>query len=171
VVVAATRETAISAYKVWRSPAAGELIDDDVPPCWRENRLFFATPEALRDLDPSHLDGPSVAGLLLLDLQFLVHKARSFDPRSLRGRRKKAGAQIGDWATTPKTYRVQHDRPQFVADFRARCTRDGWSPPLIIFAGQPAKSLNTDPALSPYCLEAFWFVDGETFGCWDGSDE
>jgi hypothetical protein len=172
VVVAATREMAASVFKIWHYPEEEKFIDAAVvPPRWRAKRFLFTTPEALRDLDPAQIDGPSIAGLLLLDLQFLVHKARAFDTRSFRVRRKKAVAEDDDHSFDAKPFRVHHDRPQFIADFRGRCAREGWSPPLVIFAGSPAKSLNTDAALSAYGLEALWFIDGSTFGCWEASDD
>jgi len=150
VVISATCGMAASVYKLWHFPEGDEYVSPaKVPPYWRTQRLLFTTPEGLRDIGPAQIDGASIAGLLLLDLQFNVHMAR--------------GMESGN-------FYVQHDRPQFIVDFRARCAREDWSPPLLIFAKKPAKALNTDAAPSPYCLEALWFVNGETFCCAEADD-
>ena len=79
-----------------------------------------------------------VAGILVVDTLCHIHKARD---RYIRG------------------YGV-NDRPQRIANFRANLACASWQPPLIFFTSRPAKSLNTNPMLSPYCLDAWWFVDG-----------
>ena len=108
------------------------------PRYWDRGNVIFTTPEGLGDLSRDGIDGGSVAGILLVDTLCHVHKARN---RVFRG------------------YGV-NDRPQRIANFRADLACGDWQPPFLFFTSRPAKSVNTHPMLSPYCLNAWWFVDG-----------
>jgi hypothetical protein len=61
----------------------------------------------------------------------------------------------------------RNDRPQHVVNFRAALAVDGWQPPLLLLTTRPAKAVNTDVVARAFCLNAFRFIVGDTFGCWD----
>jgi hypothetical protein len=63
--------------------------------------------------------------------------------------------------------KFHNDRPQHVVNFRAALDRDGWQPPLLLLTGQPAKAVNTEVVARAFCLNAFQFIAGDLFGCWD----
>jgi hypothetical protein len=109
-----------------------------VPELWQQGNVVFTTPEGLR-LWQREVAGPArVAGILMVDTLCHVHKARD--------------AYFEGYGV--------HDRPQRVADFRADMAADGNPPPLFVLTKRLAKSVNTRPMLSAYCLDAWWFVDG-----------
>ena len=89
-------------------------------------------------------DEIDVAGIILLDLQCMVHRARGFNNGN---------------------FRVCHDRPQLIVDFRSCLSVGQWAPPLIFLSQKPAKSVSTITMQRAYCLEAFHFVDGKTLRC------
>lgn len=109
------------------------------PPYWLAGNTVFTTPEGLRVYGKERGSEDSIAAILLVDPLCHVHKARGPVGRGF----------------------VFHDRPQCIVDFRAGCSIDGWLPPFFVLVQHPAKSINTDPMLSPYCLEAWWYLDGE----------
>src|SRR3989304_5693266 len=141
VVICATRKMNAVLYADWKLDRTSFVPPQRVPTYWATSRLLFSTPEGLPKIDKSALDGhPGVAGLILLDMMCFVHKARSM--------------------TTRYNFHVNNDRPQHIANFSARLSHDGWQPPLIVCIENPAKSVWTTDMLSPYCLDAWWFVDG-----------
>ena len=60
-----------------------------------------------------------------------------------------------------------NDRPQHVVNFRAALDADGWQPPLLLLTSEPAKAINTEIVARAFCLNAFRFIAGNSFGCWD----
>lgn len=146
VAVPATRWAAALVHRRWRDPFDDSYLDaKKAASAWTANKVTFCLPESL-----SHLlltikaKGIAVAGVLLLDLDCVIHKARGF--------------RNGD-------FRVRHDRPQLIVDFRAGLSEYRWTPPLICLSGKPAKSVPTDSMRRTYCLEAFLFIDGRTVRC------
>ena len=139
VVVLPTKQIAGEFYARWHS-VNGTSSFGKVPNTWQSERLIFAQPESLKLVAETIADfNIAIAGILVLDPHCMIHKARGFRKGN---------------------YRVRNDRPQLIADFRAHLAQGTWSPPLVFFAKQPAKSINTDAMLGPYCLEAFRYVDG-----------
>ena len=108
------------------------------PEFWDYGNATITTPEGLRRYSRQMTGLRPVAGIVLIDISCNVHRAR--------------GEKGTPWA--------RNDRPQRVADFRADCALGGWRPPLLLFTAKPAKSVNTCPMLSPYCLDGWWFVEG-----------
>lgn len=100
--------------------------------------VVVTTPEELPELSKTIDD---VAGILVLDYACHIHKCRGNAYRS---------------------FQTSNDRPQKIVDFRMRFRVGDWSPPFMIFTNRKAISVNTQPMLSPYCLEAFRYVDGRT---------
>ncbi len=88
-----------------------------------------------------------VAGVIILDPPCLLYKARG---------------GTDSWGRIHRS-----DRPQHVVNFRAALDFDGWQPPLLLLTTNPAKAVNTDVVARAFCLNAFRFVAGESFDCWD----
>jgi len=144
VLVAATEKMAAVIVQRWflsqtvdRIPLAALEIPKS------QGNILLCTPESLSNLDSRHRQ--MIAGLLLIDMLCNVHEARGIK--------------------TPGGFRVQHDRPQFVANFRGSLLEDGWTPPFLILTQKPAKAVWTDTVARAYCLDALWFVDGRTLLC------
>lgn len=108
------------------------------PRYWQRGNAVYTTPEGLYSYAKDRSPETRTAGILLVDTLCHVHMARGED-------------RLG-WNV--------NDRPQRIADFRADVTVDGWAPPLLLLTRKPAKSVNTASMVSPYCLNAWWFVDG-----------
>ena len=104
----------------------------------RGGNVVIATPEELPDLSDSI---ENVAGILVFDFACHIHKCRG---------------------NAYRNFRSANDRPQKIVDFRMRFRVGDWSPPFMVFTNRKAISVNTQPMLSPYCLEAFRYVDGRT---------
>lgn len=127
-------------YNLWRGLEESDTIPvKKLPPFWTANKLVFTTPEKLRLVLREVLENHwSVGGIILVDLECNIHLARG-----------------NQW--------VRNDRPQHIVDFRASLTRMGWAPPLLVITQGLARSVNTEPMRSAYCLEAWWYVDGSAF--------
>ena len=100
--------------------------------------VVVATPEELPELSAAI---ENVAGILVHDYACHIHKCRGNGYRS---------------------FRAANDRPQKIVDFRMQFRIGQWSPPFLLFTNRKAISVNTLPMLSPYCLEAFRYIDGQT---------
>jgi hypothetical protein len=61
----------------------------------------------------------------------------------------------------------RNDRPQHVVNFRAALDAGGWQPPLLLLTERPAKSVTTVDVARAFCLNAFRFIAGDFFACWD----
>jgi hypothetical protein len=121
-------------------------LSNDSP--WRSRKVWVAIPEDLKQLLPiarGLVHG--LAGLIIFDPECIIYKARG-------GR---------DWWGTVH----RNDRPQHVVNFRAALDVDGWQPPLILLTTKPAKAVNTTIVARVFCLNAFRFISGDSFGCWD----
>jgi len=146
IVITATKKMNAVLFAEWQLQRTSFIPLNRVPTYWTASQLIFAPPEGLGKIDNRELlKDPGVAGLILLDMQCFVHKARSM--------------------TTRYNFKVQNDRPQLIANFRSRLCREGWLPPLMFWTEKPAKSVWTTDMLSPYCLDAWWFVDGQSLSC------
>lgn len=134
-----------SAAGRWIVVSSSKQVDAELQYFWQSENLGkahcaieFTTPELLSQIKTSHAD---VAGILVIDFACHIHKCRGY----LLNRFGKA-----------------HDRPQKIVDFRVSQKVGQWSPPIIFFTPKPAISVNTHNMLSPYCLEAFRYIDGRT---------
>lgn len=138
-VVSSTRKTAAVVRQKWDGQVP--FVDPrTVPDYWESDRLMFAVPETLDVVrDEVAAAGVSVAGIIVLDMFCTIHKARGFENRG---------------------FRVQHDRPELIVNFRSSLSHGCWSPPLIFCVQKPAKAVGTNSMLSPYCLETFRYIDG-----------
>jgi len=146
IIVPSTRSSAAAVYQRWLdSIDVWDVDPKDVPSSWHGDNVIFCLPESLGQLTTELTDEKvDVAGIILLDFQCVVHKARGFNN--------------GD-------FRVRHDRPQLIVDFRSRLSIGNWAPPLILISQKPAKSVSTNSMQRAYCLEAFRFIDGKTLRC------
>jgi hypothetical protein len=140
-VIAATKKMAAVIAQKWITPSERLIAVTTLRLPETRNNITLATPESLKRISGG--DRSCVAGLILIDTLCNVHLARSM-PR--RGR-----------------FVIHNDRPQLIADFRNSLSTEGWAPPLIILTQQPAKSEWTSDIARTYCLEGFWFIDGQTF--------
>lgn len=141
VVIAATKIMAAVIAQQWITPSERRLAVTTLElPKTRKN-ITLTTPESLK-----RIAGEAtccVAGLILVDMLCYVHRARNM-PRRRR-------------------FVVRNDRPQMIADFRNSLCIHGWVPPLIILTRERAKSVYTSSIARAYCLDGFWFIDGQTF--------
>ncbi len=146
IIVPSTRSFAAVIYQRWLDSSDDWYVDStQVPNIWRGDNITFCLPESLSLLAAKmKVERTDVAGIVLIDPQCIMHRARGF--------------HNGD-------FRVRHDRPQLITDFRSRLAIGGWSPPLVFFSTKPAKSVPTDSIRSVYCLEALYFLDGATLRC------
>lgn len=141
VVVPATRCLADVAYQIWME---NSTMSPSKKPClmWHSDQVTFCVPEQLNDLYAS-IDG-AIAGIILLDPNCIVHRGRSFGSGK---------------------YRIVHDRPQLIVDFRAKLAVGQWSPPLMIMSLHKAAAVATDAVARIYGLEAMNFVEGSSLRC------
>lgn len=136
IVVLSSKAAAESTYR--------RITDDHTttrpPSVWDVGQILYCVPESLKQL--RNVVNPSqIAGIVVLDINCQIHKARGFYSNN---------------------FRVAHDRPQMIVDYRASLTEDGWTPPLVFLAKKPAKSINTEPIVRTYCMEAMKYLDGQT---------
>ncbi len=115
---------------------------------WRSRKVWFAVPADLKHLLPfAKKVEPGVAGLIVLDPPCITYKAR---------------CQTDSWG-----HRHRNDRPQHVVNFRAEFDFEGWQPPLLLLTDRPAKAVNTQVVARALCLNAFRFISGDSFACWE----
>jgi len=100
--------------------------------------VMIATPEELPRLEDSI---EALAGVFVFDYACHIHKC---------------------CGNAFRRFQSANDRPQKIVDFRMGFRVGQWSPPLVFFTNRKAISVNTIPMLSPYCLEAFRYIDGRT---------
>ena len=108
-------------------------LEHSLPP-----NVTVATPEELPRLGDS-IECP--AGIFIFDYACHIHKCRG---------------------NSFRRFKSANDRPQKIADFRMKFRIRDWSPPLFLLTNRKALAVNTIPMLSPYCLEAFRYIDGQT---------
>lgn len=146
IVVPSTKKCSAAIRQRWLNDDSVSYIDPKkVPDIWCSEKATFCVPESLHELGRSlEHDGTKIAAIVLIDNYCRVHAARGFNNGN---------------------FRVQHDRPQLIVNFRARLSDDGWMPPLVIFTEKAAKSTPTLQMQRVYCLDTFVFVDGATLRC------
>jgi hypothetical protein len=148
VVVPHSRELARELFDEWPHTDHVTERPKSTNSMWRSRKVWTAIPEDLKQLLPlARTVVGGVAGVIVLDPQCIMYKAR--------------GGTDG-WG---KWHR--NNRPQHVVNFRAALNADGWQPPLLLLTTKPAKSVNTEVVARALCLNAFKFMAGESFGCWD----
>jgi hypothetical protein len=54
-----------------------------------------------------------------------------------------------------------------VCDFRAAVGVADWEPPLLLLTARPVGAVDHRRAAEGYALEAFEFVAGDSFACWE----
>ncbi len=108
------------------------------PDWWTAGCVTVTTPEKIKRIDSSALNGRPVMAVAAVDPRCVIHLARGPNRRGY----------------------ANNDRPRHIATFRARHSRGAWTPPMFVFTEVPAKSLSTDQMLAPFALEAWWFLDG-----------
>ena len=139
IILGSSKKVARSIYR-WQTGYLEQSPALQAPLYWRRGTGIFTTPEGLGRFKKDCAVTTSVAGIILIDTLCHVHKAR------------------GQTLDT----RAFGDRPQRIADFRAEVGTIDWLPPFFLFTTKPAKSVNTSTMLSPYCLDGWWFLDGQT---------
>jgi len=142
VIVLSTQKMAAAFYQRWLNDSGIHFVKPkDVPPIWKSKRLHFTVPERLSDLADVLLAADSnVAGVIILDLFCIIHQPR----------------------INSQKCRVIRDRSEYVTEFRSRLHSECGAPPLLFLSQKPAKSVNTQKLLGPYCLDALQFVNGAT---------
>ncbi len=121
----------------WVVVPSSKMVKEKLVDFGVANNVQVATPEELSTLSTSM---ENLAGILIFDYACHIHKCRGSFSR----------------------HQTANDRPQKVVDFRMKFRLGDWSPPVFIFTNRKAISVNTEPMLSPYCLEAFRYIDGMT---------
>jgi len=144
IIVAATKKMAAVFVQQWFRAGQGDRVAITTLklPKVHQN-IILATPESLRRLGAA--ERCNIAGIVVVDMLCHIHKARG-------------GIQNG-------TFFASNDRPQQIANFRNSVAIDGWLPPLLFVTEKPAKSVTTDAVARAYCLDAWWFVDGNSLRC------
>lgn len=144
ITVPATRHLAESAYQQWFED---EMLRDsgEATAMWHDDLVTFCVPERLRELGSEIIaqDIP-VAGIILLDPNCIVHRGRGFG----KGR-----------------FRVAHDRPQLLVNFRSKLAVGKWCPPLIFMSMRKAAAVSTASIARVFGLEAMHFIEGTTLRC------
>jgi len=153
IIVPATRCLAEIAYKQWFED--GSSFSD--PKCkrraglntatamWHDDLVTFCVPEKLDELGRAIVDQDSaVAGIVLLDPNCIVHRGRGFGKGN---------------------YRITHDRPQLIVNFRSNLAVGNWSPPLVVMSLHRAAAVSTADVTRVYMLEAMHFIDGSSVNC------
>ncbi len=142
VIVPATNRLSEMAFEQWFSDSDRSLAS---PTLWHDNIVSFCVPERLNELRTELPDvNAIVAGVIVLDPQCFVHRGRSF--------------QNGN-------YRIVHDRPQMIVNFRSAFAIGSWSPPFIQMTCKRAAAVATETVARIYCLETMHCIDGTSIGC------
>ncbi len=144
VVVPATNRLSEMAFEQWFSD-----LDSDrslaSPTFWHDDLVSFCVPERLNELRTELLEtSVNIAGVIVLDTQSFVHRGRAF--------------QNGN-------FRIVHDRPQMIVDFRAAFAIGKWSPPFFQMTCKRAAAVATETVARIYCLETMHCLDGTSLGC------
>jgi hypothetical protein len=148
VVVPHSRDLACEMFAKWpHSDYVTERPSSDNS-AWRSRKVWVAIPEDLKQLLPlAQALEPGLAGVIILDPQCIMYRARG---------------GTDSWGKVHC-----NNRPQHVVNFRAALDSDGWQPPLLLLTEKQAKAVNTDVVARAFCLNAFRFIAGATFNCWD----
>jgi len=144
IIVPATRCLAEIAYQQWFEEDS--LTDDaKATTMWHDELVTFCVPERLNELGHAIIEqNVPVAGIILLDPNCIVHRGRGFE----NGR-----------------FRVTHDRPQLIVNFRSKLAVGNWCPPLIIMSIHKAAAVSAADVTRIYGLEAMHFIDGLSLNC------
>ena len=94
-------------------------------------------------------DPLGVAGILVLDPACNLHRSRG--------------------GTLSNGRQMFNDRPQHVVNFRTALAAEGWQPPLLLLTTRQASAFVSEDVARAYCLEAFRFISGDSFACWEES--
>ena len=157
VVVPLGREKSTELRTCWPHPDQVANQPTKEVAVWRSRKVWVAIPEDLKKILPlARTIRAGVAGIIVLDPPCLLYRSR------------------GGTDARGKFHR--NDRPQHVVNFRAALGSDGWQPPLLLLTTNPAKAVNTEVVARAFCLNAFRFIAGNSFACWDvpierGTDE
>ncbi len=149
VVVPLGRERAVELRTGWPHP--DHIVDHprSGAAVWRSRKVWVAIPEDLKLLLPfAKCVEAGVAGVIVLDPPCLMYK--------------RAG-----WETDVRGRTYGNDRPQHVVNFRASLDIDGWQPPLLLLTTRLAMSVDPNVVARAFCLDAFRFIAGDSFGCWE----
>jgi len=115
---------------------------------WQSRKVWVAIPEDLKQLLPAaRALEAGVAGVILLDPGCILFQSRG--------------------GTDSWGHFHRNDRPRHVVEFRASLAVDDWQPPLLVLTERPAMAVAPDVVARAFCLEAFQFIAGDSFGCWD----
>lgn len=148
IVVPIGREKSLELKRCWPHPHHVTDQPTAKGAVWRSRKVWVAIPEDLKQLLPlTRTVEAGVAGIIVLDPLCLLYKTRS---------------GTDSWGNVHC-----NDRPQHVVNFRAALDADGWQPPLLLLTTEPAKAVNTEIVARAFCLNAFRFIAGNSFGCWD----
>ena len=148
IVVPIGRERSVELKTCWPHPH--HIVDEPTKngAVWRSRKVWVAIPEDLKQLLPlARTVEAGVAGIIVIDPLCLLYKARS---------------GTDSWGNVHR-----NDRPQHVVNFRAALDAEGWQPPLILLTTLRAGAVNTAIVARTFCLNAFRFISGASFGCWD----
>jgi hypothetical protein len=104
--------------------------------------IVLGTPESLGQIDED--SRRRIALVVVIDPYCYLHKLRGV-----------GGQHQG----------ISWDRPQLVAKFRNEVAIEGWIPPMALLTYTPAKAVETEMIGQAYCLDAWWFLDGQTLRC------
>ncbi len=144
IIVPATRSLAEVAYQQWFEDETFRG-DAKATTMWHDDIVTFCVPERLKELADAIVEQDvPVAGIILLDPNCIVHRGRGF------GKGK---------------FRVAHDRPQLIVNFRSKLTVGNWSPPLIVMSLHKAAAVSAVNVTRVFGLEAMHFIEGSTLNC------
>ncbi len=144
IVVPATRCLAEVAYQQWFKH---EDFPDEVKATtiWHDDLVTFCVPERLDELGRAIIEQDvPVAGIILLDPNCIVHRGRGF------GKGK---------------FRISHDRPQLIVNFRSMLAVGKWCPPLMIMSLHKAATVSAQDVTRVYGLDAMYFIEGASLSC------
>lgn len=140
VVVPRSFDLAIILYEKW--PCRQYLVERprNHSSAWRSRKVWVAIPTDLARFMLLAKEQPhGIAGVIILDPACDMH-------------------QEGNGM-------LCFDCPQHVVNFRCDISVHNWQPPLLLFTTKRAKAINTDVLAKLFGLNAFWFIDGDSFNC------
>ncbi|MDY3562688.1 hypothetical protein R5W23_004166 [Gemmata sp. JC673] len=143
-----SRDLARDLFTKWPHQAYVTQRPQGASSVWCSRKVWVAIPEELDQLLPRAPQAEAgVAGVIVLDPPCIIHKSRG---------------GTDSWGHVHR-----NDRPQHVVDFRASLLSDDWQPPLLLVTERPARAVETQAVARTYCLNAFRFVAGDSFACWE----
>ncbi len=140
IIVPRSYDLAIRLYEKWPYRRYVQERPRNHSSTWNSRKVWVACPQDLaRFVCRAREQVPGIAGLIVFDPPCDIHRTSN-------------GV-------------LCYDSTQRVVNFRSDLGLHDRQPPLLMLTTRPAKTINTDVVARVFGLNAFWFIDGDSFNC------